>query len=68
MGRWAIVFLIITILAAIVGFAQVTFPVAADIAQLIFFMGLVVILMSIIARKAIFGKIGRHQHWWPDRY
>lgn len=48
MLRWALIFFIIAILAAVLGFGSLVVGVAADIAKFLFFIFLVLLVISLI--------------------
>ena len=48
MLRWALIFFIIAILAAVLGFGSLVVGVAADIAKFLFFIFLVLLVISLV--------------------
>ena len=55
MLRWAVIFLIISIVAAIFGFGGIA-EGAADIARVLFFIFIVLFVLTLIFGAKIFGK------------
>ncbi len=46
--RWALIFFIIAVLAAILGFGSLVVGVAADIAKFLFFVFLILLVVSLV--------------------
>jgi len=48
MLRWALIFFIVAILAAVLGFGSLVVGIAADIAKFLFFIFLVLLVVSLV--------------------
>jgi len=48
MLRWALIFFIVAVLAAVLGFGSLVVGVAADIAKFLFFIFLVLLVISLV--------------------